>query len=61
MSKSLMRIHHPTSVRAVVFSPSLWQPLQAVVGLDNGSIYRLALRVLFALVFPYGLYFQDGI
>jgi hypothetical protein len=40
MSKSIMRVHHPTSVRGVVFSPSLWQPLQAVVGLDNGSIYR---------------------
>ncbi|PFH49423.1 hypothetical protein AMATHDRAFT_147687 [Amanita thiersii Skay4041] len=39
MSKSLMRVHHPTSVRSVAFSPSLWQPLQAIVGLDNGSIY----------------------
>ncbi|KAJ7632721.1 hypothetical protein FB45DRAFT_978405 [Roridomyces roridus] len=40
MQKSLMRIRHPTSVRAVCFSPSPSQPLQAVVGLDNGSIYR---------------------
>jgi len=45
MAKSLMRIHHPTSVRGVVFSPSLWQPLQAVVGLDNGSIYRWDLKM----------------
>ena len=35
-----MRVHHPTSVRSIVFSPSHWQPLQAVAGLDNGSIYR---------------------
>jgi WD40 repeat protein len=40
LSRSLMRIHHPTSVRSVVFSPSTWQPLHAIVGLDNGSIYR---------------------
>jgi len=35
-----MRIRHPTSVRGVVFSPVVWQPLQAAVGLDNGNIYR---------------------
>ena len=40
LTKSIMRVHHPTSVRSVVFSPSYWQPLQAVAGLDNGSIYR---------------------
>ncbi|PPQ63564.1 hypothetical protein CVT24_004861 [Panaeolus cyanescens] len=40
LSKSIMRVHHPISVRSLVFSPSPWQPLQAVVGLDNGSIYR---------------------
>lgn len=40
MTKSRMKIHHPTSVRSVVFSPCLSNPLQAVVGLDNGSIYR---------------------
>ncbi|KAF5371397.1 hypothetical protein D9615_009674 [Tricholomella constricta] len=44
MSRSLMRIHHPTSVRSVVFSPSTWNPLHAVVGLDNGSIYRWDLK-----------------
>ncbi|KAG5644463.1 hypothetical protein DXG03_008363 [Asterophora parasitica] len=44
MSRSLMRIHHPTSVRSVVFSPSTWHPLHAVVGLDNGSIYRWDLK-----------------
>ncbi|KAF8627536.1 hypothetical protein AX15_004384 [Amanita polypyramis BW_CC] len=45
MSKSLMRVHHPTSVRSVAFSPSLLQPLQAIVGLDNGSIYRWDLKM----------------
>ncbi|KAJ7509976.1 hypothetical protein B0H11DRAFT_1168825 [Mycena galericulata] len=44
MQKSIMRIHHPTSVRGVAFSPSPSQPLQAIVGLDNGSIYRWELR-----------------
>ncbi|KAF7338217.1 WD-REPEATS-REGION domain-containing protein [Mycena venus] len=45
MHKSIMRIHHPTSVRGVAFSPSFSQPLQAIVGLDNGSIYRWELRM----------------
>ncbi|KAF8886054.1 hypothetical protein CPB84DRAFT_1787859 [Gymnopilus junonius] len=45
LSKSIMRVHHPISVRSLVFSPSLWQPLQAVVGLDNGSIYRWDLKM----------------
>ncbi|KAF8813412.1 hypothetical protein BYT27DRAFT_7158298 [Phlegmacium glaucopus] len=45
LTKSIMRVHHPTSVRSVVFSPSYWQPLQAVAGLDNGSIYRWDLKM----------------
>ncbi|TFK20632.1 WD40 repeat-like protein [Coprinopsis marcescibilis] len=45
LSKSVMRIKHPTSVRSIVFSPSVRQPLQAVVGLDNGSIYRWDLKM----------------
>ncbi|OJA08915.1 hypothetical protein AZE42_07365 [Rhizopogon vesiculosus] len=45
MTKSLMKIHHPTSVRSLVFSPCLSHPLQAVVGLDNGSIYRWDLQM----------------
>jgi WD40 repeat protein len=40
-----MKIHHPTSVRSLVFSPCLSHPLQAVVGLDNGSIYRWDLQM----------------
>ncbi|KAI0082042.1 hypothetical protein K474DRAFT_1671564 [Panus rudis PR-1116 ss-1] len=39
-TKSVLKVHHPTSVRAVVISPVSWQPLQAITGLDNGSIYR---------------------
>jgi WD40 repeat protein len=42
MTNSIMRIHHPTSVRSLVFSPSTWLPLQALAGLDNGSIFRYA-------------------
>ncbi|KAG6810839.1 hypothetical protein H0H92_010103, partial [Tricholoma furcatifolium] len=45
LSRSIMRVHHPTSVRSVVFSPSNWQPLQTVVGLDNGNIYRWDLKM----------------
>lgn len=45
MTRSVMKIHHPTSVRSLVFSPSLSHPLQAVVGLDNGSIYRWDLQM----------------
>ncbi|THH21492.1 hypothetical protein EW146_g117 [Bondarzewia mesenterica] len=45
MSKSIARIHHPTSVRAVSFSPDSHNPVQAVVGLDNGSIYRWDLKM----------------
>ncbi|KAF8441042.1 hypothetical protein L210DRAFT_3645285 [Boletus edulis BED1] len=45
MSRSVMKIHHPTSVRSLVFSRSLSHPLQAVVGLDNGSIYRWDLQM----------------
>ncbi|KAG6378014.1 hypothetical protein JVT61DRAFT_13692 [Boletus reticuloceps] len=39
ISRSVMKIHHPMSVQSLVFSHSLSHPLQAVVGLDNGSIY----------------------
>ncbi|KAJ7125451.1 hypothetical protein C8R43DRAFT_1030196 [Mycena crocata] len=45
MQKSIMRIRHATSVRGVAFSPSTSQPLQAVAGLDNGSIFRWELRM----------------
>nr|GAT53244.1 predicted protein [Mycena chlorophos] len=45
IQKSRMRIHHPTGIRGIAFSPSPSQPLQAMVGLDNGSIYRWDLRM----------------
>ena len=45
MSRSVMTIRHPTSVRSLVFSPTRAHPLQAVVGLDNGSIYRWDLQM----------------
>ncbi|CAL1708081.1 unnamed protein product [Somion occarium] len=45
LSKSIMRIRHPTSVRSLVLSPLSWQPLQAITGLDNGSIYRWDLNM----------------
>ena len=53
MTKSVVKIHHPISVRSAIFSPSAWQPLQAVVGLDNGNIYRYSTIPQFR---PYGLY-----
>ncbi|KAG7089936.1 hypothetical protein E1B28_011566 [Marasmius oreades] len=45
LRKSIIRIHHPTGVRGVVFSPVVFQPLQAVVGLDNGNIFRWDLKI----------------
>ncbi|KAH8825127.1 hypothetical protein DL96DRAFT_1670347 [Flagelloscypha sp. PMI_526] len=45
LSKSILRKHHPTSVRCVVFSPCVAHPLQVVVGLDNGSLYRWDLKM----------------
>ncbi|KAI0028375.1 hypothetical protein K488DRAFT_11759, partial [Vararia minispora EC-137] len=43
--KSLIRIHHIQPVRTAVFSPSQTNPLQAIVGLDNGSLYRWDLKM----------------
>ncbi|KAJ3813050.1 hypothetical protein F5876DRAFT_36006 [Lentinula aff. lateritia] len=43
--KSIMRVRHPTGIRTIVFSPVVWSPLQAVVGLDNGSIHRWDLKM----------------
>ena len=36
MSKSVLKIHHPTGVRSLAFSSSQTQPLNTIVGLDNG-------------------------
>ncbi|KAJ4476615.1 hypothetical protein J3R30DRAFT_310066 [Lentinula aciculospora] len=43
--KSIMRVRHPTGIRSIVFSPVVWSPLQAVVGLENGSIHRWDLKM----------------
>ncbi|OBZ65249.1 WD repeat-containing protein 24 [Grifola frondosa] len=45
ISKSIMKIHHPASVRAVVFSPSASQSRHCMVALDNGSMYRWDLNM----------------
>ena len=42
MRNSVVRLHHPTAVRSAAFSCSQACPVHAVVGLDNGSLYRLA-------------------
>lgn len=55
MTKSIMRVRHSTSVRSLAFSPSAWQPLHAVVGLDNGSILRYVFEPLFPLILDDGL------
>ncbi|KIP08502.1 hypothetical protein PHLGIDRAFT_34968, partial [Phlebiopsis gigantea 11061_1 CR5-6] len=45
LTDSIMKIHHPASVRSVVFSPIHWQPRHAITGLDNGNIYRWDLNM----------------
>ena len=42
MRNSIVRLHHPAAVRTAAFSCSQACPVHAVVGLDNGSLYRLA-------------------
>ena len=37
MSKSVLKIHHPTGIRTLAFSSSQTQPLHTIVGLDNGT------------------------
>ncbi|KAJ3932022.1 MAG: hypothetical protein NXY57DRAFT_961230 [Lentinula lateritia] len=43
--KSIMRVRRPTGIRTIVFSLVVWSLLQAVVRLDNGSIYRWDLEM----------------
>ncbi|EMD38736.1 hypothetical protein CERSUDRAFT_112461 [Gelatoporia subvermispora B] len=45
LSKSVVQIFHPAAVRAAAFSPVGWQPHQAVVALDNGTICRWDLQM----------------
>lgn len=46
MRNSVVRLHHPAAVRSAAFSCSQACPVHAAVGLDNGSLYRLANRLL---------------
>ncbi|KAF7973520.1 hypothetical protein HWV62_14940 [Athelia sp. TMB] len=46
LTQSIMKIHHPTCVRSLVFSTSASSALQIGVGLDNGSIYRFTHHAL---------------
>ncbi|OCH91390.1 WD40 repeat-like protein [Obba rivulosa] len=45
LTKSVVQMFHPSAVRAVAFSPVPWQPHQAVVALDNGTICRWDLQM----------------
>lgn len=35
-----MRVHNPSAVRRVIFSPCVWNPLFVLVGMDNGTLHR---------------------
>ncbi|KAI9508833.1 hypothetical protein F5148DRAFT_1192288 [Russula earlei] len=45
MKNSVIRLHHPTAVRTAAFSCSQACPVHAIVGLDNGSLYRYDLSM----------------
>lgn len=40
-----MRVHNPSAVRRVIFSPCTWNPLFVLVGMDNGTIHRWDLKM----------------
>ncbi|EKM74807.1 hypothetical protein AGABI1DRAFT_132849 [Agaricus bisporus var. burnettii JB137-S8] len=42
---SVMRVHNPSAVRRVIFSPCTWNPLFVLVGMDNGTIHRWDLKM----------------
>lgn len=50
MRNSVIRLHHPTAVRTAAFSCSQVCPVHAIVGLDNGSLYK---SVTFFSISPY--------
>ena len=53
MRSSVIRLHHPTAVRSAAFSCSQACPVHAVVGLDNGCLYRsVAVSSLCTLLIP---------
>lgn len=50
LTKPIVKVRHPTSVRTVVASPISWKPKHAFAGLDNGAIYRYMQRsIVFTL------------
>lgn len=40
-----MRVHNPSAVRRVIFSPCVWNPLFVLVGMDNGTMHRWDLKM----------------
>jgi hypothetical protein len=56
IQSSVMRVHNPSAVRRVVFSPCLWNPLFVLVGMDNGTLHRSVLSVSFHLSFYLSIY-----
>jgi hypothetical protein len=56
MRSSVIRLHHPTAVRTAAFSCSQACPVHAVVGLDNGCLYRLvAVSIVTPSAYPFSL------
>jgi hypothetical protein len=56
MRSSVIRLHHPTAVRTAAFSCSQACPVHAVVGLDNGCLYRsVAVTIITHCAYPFSL------
>src|SRR5258708_7799869 len=54
MRSSVIRLHPPTAVRTAAFSCSQACPVHAVVGLDNGCLYRsVAVTIHYTSVYPF--------
>ncbi|KAF5345968.1 hypothetical protein D9756_010921 [Leucocoprinus leucothites] len=45
IQSSVMRVHNPSAIRRVIFSPCLWNPLFVLVGMDNGTLHRWDLKM----------------
>lgn len=46
ISQSVMRISTSASVRSIALSPLSWQPMLAIAGLDNGTIFKFIVSCL---------------
>jgi hypothetical protein len=56
MRSSVIRLHHPTAVRSAAFSCSQACPVHAVVGLDNGCLYRwVVVTIITPSTYPFSL------